>query len=206
METQKLIVSNLTLQAQAPHPSQIPKNCTMKYWNFFDPVPEEMTGRYDIIHTRLLVLAIEPSQLPSILSSLSKMLKPGGYLQWDELDVVNMGVKKIDTAVPSPALDELVTISRGNGRYDWTLDIPKAMEESGFADVKCEFVGDLPELVRPMGEMHLMTMEEIGVGFAKRGQHEMAAKLYQAIEDAGKEATLGATLYFPRIVCVGRLA
>jgi hypothetical protein len=50
------------LYAQAPHASLIPKNCTIKYWNFFDGVTEEMTGRYDLVHIRLLVLVIEQSQ------------------------------------------------------------------------------------------------------------------------------------------------
>jgi hypothetical protein len=165
-----------------------------------------MTGRYDFVHVRLLVLAIEQSQLPLILRSILKMLKPGGYLQWDELDLVNMGVKKVDSTVPSPALDELVTLSKANGRYNWTLEIKKVMEVEGFQDVSLDLIGDPPELVRPLNELHLMSMEEIGVSFARRGQNEMASKLYQLIKDAYQEANLGATLYFPRVVCVGRSA
>jgi hypothetical protein len=165
-----------------------------------------MTGRYDFVHIRLLVLAIEQSQLPLILRSVLKMLKPGGYLQWDELDLVNMGVKKVDSTVPTPALDELVTMSKANGRYNWTLEIKKKMEEEGFQEVSLDLIGDPPELVRPFNELHLMSMEEIGVSFARRGQNEMASKLYQLIKDAYQEATLGATLYFPRVICVGHSA
>jgi len=132
------------------------------------------------------------------------MLKPGGYLQWDELDLVNIGVEKVDSTVPSPALDEMVIISKANGRYDWTLDIKKVMEEEGFQDVSSDPIGNPPELVRPFNELHLMSMEEIGRSFARRGQHEMASKLYQLIEDAYQEATSGATLNFPRVVYIGR--
>jgi hypothetical protein len=147
------------------------------------------------------------AKLSLILRNVLKMLKPGGYLQWDELDVVNMGVKKVDSAVPSPALDELVTVSKANGRrYDWTLEIKKAMEEEGFEDPSLDLIRDPPELVRPFNELHLMSMEEIGVGFLRRGQHEMASKLYQLVKEAYQEATLGATFYFPRVVCVGRSA
>jgi hypothetical protein len=134
------------------------------------------------------------------------MLKPGGYLQWDELDLVNIGVKKVDSTVPSPALDELVRLSKANGRYNWTLEIKKVMEVEGFQDVSLDLIGDPPELVRPFNELHLMSMEEIGVSFARRGQNEIASKLYQLIKDAYQEANLGATLYFPRVVCVGRAA
>ena len=165
-----------------------------------------MTGRYDFIHIRLLVLAIEQIQVPLILRSVLKMLKPGGYLQWDDLDVMNMGVKKVDSTVPSPALDELVMMSNPNGRYNWTVEIKKVMEEEGFQNVSLDLIGDPPELVRPFNELHLMSMEEIGVSFARRGKNEMASKLYQLIKDAYQEASLGATLYFPRVVCVGRSA
>jgi hypothetical protein len=90
------------------------------------------------------------------------MLKPGRYLQWDELDLVNMGVKKVDSTVPSPALDELVTMSKANGRYNWTLEIKKVMEEEGFRDVSLDLIGDPPELVRPFNELHLMSKRRLG--------------------------------------------
>jgi len=190
--------------AQVPNASLIPKNCSIKYWNFLEDLPEEMIGRYDFVHIRLLVLAIEQSQLPLVLRKILKMLKPSGYLQWDELDVKNVCVKKVDPTVPSPALDQLVTISRSNGRYDWTLEMKNVMEEEGFQDTSLELIGDPPELVRPMNDLHLMSMEEIGVGFARRGQLEMASKLYQLIKDSYQEASLGTTLCFPRLVAVGR--
>jgi len=191
--------------AQAPDPSNIPKNCTMKHWNFFEDLPQEMEGRYDFVHIRLLVLAIEEDKLPSIIQKLQKMLKPNGYLQWDELDLVHMRVKKISPDIPSPALDQLVTLSKAGGRYDWTFKIKEVMEKEGFKDVSLELVGDPPELVRPMNELHLMSMEEIAVGFLKRGQLEMGNRIYGLIKEAYVEATKGATLYFPRIVCVGHI-
>lgn len=43
-----------------------------------------------------------------------------------------MGVKKVDSVLQSPALDELVTMSKANGRYNWTLEIKKEIKEEGF--------------------------------------------------------------------------
>jgi len=56
------------------------------------------------------------------------------------------------------------------------------MEEEVFQDVSLNLIGDPPELVRPFNELHLTSMEEIGMGFARRGQHEMASKLYRLWE------------------------
>jgi hypothetical protein len=54
---------------------------------------------------RLVVLVLEDPR--EFLGKLFRMLKPGGYLQWDELDCVNMCVKKVDPLVEAPALEQL---------------------------------------------------------------------------------------------------
>lgn len=60
------------------------------------------------------------------------MLKPGGYLQWDELDGVNMDVKNVDPNLQAPALDQLRQSSWAKGRYDWTTQLPQFFTEEGF--------------------------------------------------------------------------
>lgn len=41
-----------------------------------------------------------------IIQNLLKLLKPGGYLQWDELDCIKI-VKKIDALLSAPALEKI---------------------------------------------------------------------------------------------------
>jgi chemotaxis methyl-accepting protein methylase len=63
--------------------------------DLLEDVPNEFLGRFDLVHVILLVMVLNESNTPSIVQKLMKMLKPGGYLQWDELDGVNMHMKKV---------------------------------------------------------------------------------------------------------------
>lgn len=132
------------------------------------------------------------------------MLKPGGYLQWDELDCVNMHVKTIDPSVEAPALEQLRKMSWANGRYDWTLDLPKFMAEEGFQEVRIEHFGDRDELVRSFNEQHLLTMEEFGLSLMRMRNEAAAETFFEVIRKAYRESIEGSALCIPRIVCVGR--
>ncbi|KAJ5762328.1 uncharacterized protein N7511_005710 [Penicillium nucicola] len=50
------------------------------------PFPKEHWNRYDLVHVRLLVAAIDEVDYMTAISNLSAILKPGGYLQWEEID------------------------------------------------------------------------------------------------------------------------
>ncbi|KAJ5672227.1 hypothetical protein N7507_001354 [Penicillium longicatenatum] len=50
------------------------------------PFPEEHLGRYDLVHVRLLVAAIDESDYKLAIANINAILKPGGYLQWEEID------------------------------------------------------------------------------------------------------------------------
>ena len=139
-----------------------------------------------------------------VIKNLLNLLKPGGYLQWDELDCVNMCVKKADSATPAPALEQLREMSYANGRYNWTLKLPKFVTEQGFQDVKIGYFGDPDELVRAFNEQHLLTMEMFAWTLVKAGKKEAAEKFFQLIRDGYEESTKGAALCIPRIVCTAR--
>ncbi|GAB1311029.1 Methyltransferase domain-containing protein [Madurella fahalii] len=189
---------------QAPHPKWLPRNVKMRYWNVFDDVPEDLVGKYDYVHTRLLLLVVESKNPSPIIRNLRKLLKPGGYLQWDELDTVNMTVKKVDPSQQTPALDQLRDWSWADGRHDWTVKLPQFMTEEGFEDAKAYFFGDPPELARAFNEQHLLTAEEFAEGLAKLGKQEAASRYFKLVADAYDESVAGAALCVPRVVCVAR--
>ena len=66
---------------QAPPQQWLPSNATLRYWNIFEDVPDDPIGKYDFVNFRLLVLVIEGGDPRSVLQTLLKMLKPGGFLQ-----------------------------------------------------------------------------------------------------------------------------
>ncbi|RAL02552.1 class I SAM-dependent methyltransferase [Aspergillus ibericus CBS 121593] len=50
------------------------------------PFPKEHWNRYDLVHVRLLVAALEESDYRAAITNIYNILKPGGYLQWEEID------------------------------------------------------------------------------------------------------------------------
>ncbi|KAJ5301051.1 uncharacterized protein N7443_006053 [Penicillium atrosanguineum] len=51
------------------------------------PFPAQHLNRYDLVHVRLLVGAIQASDFEVIVANLMKLLRPQGYLQWTEIDI-----------------------------------------------------------------------------------------------------------------------
>ena len=186
---------------QAPSKQSLPANVTLRQWNIFEDVPSDLVGKYDFIHVRLLILVIKNSDPRSVIRNLLKLLKPRGYIQWDELDCVNMCVRKDDVTVNAPALDELRKLCHSNGKYDWSIQIAEFLTKEGFEDAKLEYFGDSKEIARAFNDQHMLTMDEFAIMMAKTGQSEMARNIYQLIGDACREATKGATLCIPRVVC-----
>jgi len=48
--------------------------------------PPEYRGRFDVVHVRLLVVAVKEREIAGAVKNLIELLKPGGYLQWEEFN------------------------------------------------------------------------------------------------------------------------
>ncbi|KAF7949173.1 hypothetical protein EAE96_008341 [Botrytis aclada] len=190
---------------QAPNEKWLPGNTEVKKWDIFEDVPGEREGTFDFVHVRLLVLVLEgESQISEFVGKMMRMLKPGGYLQWDELDCVNMHVKTSSSSVQAPALQQIRTKSWANGRYDWTLQIGSFLKDAGFEEIDVQNFGDEDRLVRAFNEQHLLTMEEFADSLMRIGKEDVAEMWWGLIERGEREAEEGNALCIPRVVCRGK--
>ena len=58
-----------------PGPHLLPRRTTLRKWDFFDPVPAEWLGKFDIVHVRLIVAAFRDAKRPEpVLEKLVSML------------------------------------------------------------------------------------------------------------------------------------
>ncbi|KAI4263130.1 MAG: hypothetical protein L6R42_001714 [Xanthoria sp. 1 TBL-2021] len=71
---------------QCPPPKWLPHNVKGREWEIYTELTPELQGLYDVVHIRLLLLVIRDNDPRPILKNALRMLKKGGYLQWDELD------------------------------------------------------------------------------------------------------------------------
>ncbi|KAI0842423.1 hypothetical protein F5Y06DRAFT_127382 [Hypoxylon sp. FL0890] len=73
-----------------PPPGELPANVTLTVLDIKQPIPQELHGKYDLVHVRMLVAGMLPNDWAPAVQNLSLMLKPGGFLQWEEGDFVTL--------------------------------------------------------------------------------------------------------------------
>lgn len=71
--------------AQFPSKMTWPSNVRLELGDLFLPVPAKYQQYFDIVHVRLIVAAIYIMDKDVLLKNILSMIKPGGYIQWDEL-------------------------------------------------------------------------------------------------------------------------
>lgn len=67
-----------------PAPDTLPPNVQLAHMDVKHPPPVEQQGQFDLVHVRLLVVAMTEADWPLVVRNLKMLLKPGGALQWEE--------------------------------------------------------------------------------------------------------------------------
>ncbi|KAJ5371869.1 hypothetical protein N7517_003875 [Penicillium concentricum] len=189
--------------SNTPPTQWLPKRLILHEWNLFDPVPEHLVGTYDIVHLRLLILVVQNSDPVPIIQNVARLLKPGGYIQWDDLNYPDTHVAKADPELATPAFDRLLKFVYSNGRHDWVLDLPTLLEQNGFESPRLDHFRDRMELANANGEQHLVTMEEFAKSLEKESVDD-AENIRLLLKDLSVEAVHGVALAMPRVVTVAR--
>lgn len=101
--------------------------------NSVTSLPTAWTGRFDFVHQRLLLAALQSSEWPRALSEMYRVLAPGGWIQLGEAGQWHAGPTDARLASLVRALFE----SRGL-LLDIAVDLPKLVEEAGFESIKIE--------------------------------------------------------------------
>ena len=84
-----------------PLKENIPDNVGLEVLDAFADTPQHLVARYDIVHIRAFAAVVKHGDPGPLLRNLIKMLKPGGYLQWDEFDPGNFR-----SFSPSPSIEK----------------------------------------------------------------------------------------------------
>ncbi|EME39323.1 hypothetical protein DOTSEDRAFT_83111 [Dothistroma septosporum NZE10] len=92
---------------QAPPKEWCPSNVTFNQLDVFAPVPAHMQGRYDVVNIRLFLCVLQSGNPMPLLHNLLELLKPGGYLQWQEYDPSTDKIVLADPSASAPKLRAL---------------------------------------------------------------------------------------------------
>lgn len=186
--------------AKAPHESWMPANVSLRVWNILEEIPDDLLGNFDFIHVRLAVLVIRNSDPQPLLQRIMKLLKPGGYLQWDELNYAGITVETTNTLAKIHALDRFRDMIVSRVRSDWTVKLAEFAKHEGFEDTNIDHFDGKKETTGPhKTTSYFMTIDE----FASRLEED-GTKMKEIIQDARQEIYEGGAIFMPKIICVAR--
>lgn len=98
-------------------------NVTFKQLDIFDPIPEHLVGRYDVVCIRHFICVIQSGDPNTLLSQLLKLIKSGGYLQWQEFDLSTNTIRLADPSMKAPKLQTYMESIKGpenlQGQVSW---------------------------------------------------------------------------------------
>ncbi|KAL9582653.1 MAG: hypothetical protein Q9212_003175 [Teloschistes hypoglaucus] len=73
-------------QQQFPPADSLPPHIKFVVHDAVEIFPPEYHQRFDLVNVRLVSYAIKGSDLDTVVRNITQLLKPGGYLQWQETD------------------------------------------------------------------------------------------------------------------------
>ncbi|KAL8727029.1 MAG: hypothetical protein Q9166_006327 [cf. Caloplaca sp. 2 TL-2023] len=71
---------------QFPPTQSLPPHVKLVVHDMVEPFPAEYHERFDLVNVRLVSYAIKGSNLDRVVRNVIQLLRPGGYLQWQETD------------------------------------------------------------------------------------------------------------------------
>ncbi|KAI0205454.1 S-adenosyl-L-methionine-dependent methyltransferase [Astrocystis sublimbata] len=136
--------------ALCPDAGSLPLNLEFKSMDVKREVPPELRGKYDLVHVRLLAAAMLPDEWEPVVSNIAQLLKPGGYIQWEECDWA--GVKHLRgnmySSVNSAQLMGRAFRDGMRDRFEHGWDtLPQDMRAAGLCSVESDIISSdrLPE-------------------------------------------------------------
>ena len=199
----KVTASDISL-AQAPPSEWLPQGLELREWDIYNTlIPEDWVGQFDAVHIRLALLVIRNNDAQSILERAWRMLKPGGWMQWDELDpegastivAENAGMEEEDVK----RFQRMQELTAFEG-LKWVRRLEGAFESAGFDSVGREVFDGEKSAAGFYQSMQFLVMEEEGM---KRGE-EAREKVARDIEWGVQTSTKGIARVVPKVVVWGR--
>ena len=189
---------------QAPPAVWLPPNVSMRSWDVYDPPPQELIGTYDMVHIRLLGIVVRNNDTAPIVKNLALLLKPHGWLQWDEMDISDSYIVHIaGEGGKTKAVQQMDNLMKGHGAPTWILKLPSTMMEEGrFEEAKMHRVKPERSLLKFHTDMVLGSWVEIASNQAEGSERKK--EFEQLVMDVNAETRQGAAQGVAKVICVGR--
>ncbi|ESZ91011.1 hypothetical protein SBOR_8615 [Sclerotinia borealis F-4128] len=206
--------------AQYPPSELLPPNLTLQTLDIFKPIPHAWRGQYDVIHIALLCLVIRDGDPRSVLDNLLTLLKPGGYIQWKEVDFSMMHITSYNPGISTCELSKLkqwiyeVPLKKYPD-FDWIRHLSTIFHERDLTILSEQIVIPEAEITYAWNWMHMDGIQElitvhvnananIAAGGSREREGERERELLELHRRAKEEVRGGACLVMALVNVVGR--
>lgn len=116
----------------------------IKLWNLdvlATPLTAELRGAFDVVHIRAFVSIIRNHDLGPLLGAVRELLKPGGWLQWEETRADNFVATSPSSDVSKEACESIIRIMEAGGKasgfdFSWLGSLDEHIARHGFDKVQ----------------------------------------------------------------------
>ncbi|KAI1150470.1 S-adenosyl-L-methionine-dependent methyltransferase [Nemania diffusa] len=156
-----------------PAQAFLPPSVSLKKLNILSkPLPEEFVGAYDVVHVRAFVSIILHGETTPLLSTALAMLKPGGWIQWEELNprfLIEPATPDLETTTCELLKETLRASGEPLGlKYDFLAELDQHLIKNGFQGVSMITSLKRKEDYRAWTDDFLMILEECTFYFPPR--------------------------------------
>ncbi|KAE8152436.1 hypothetical protein BDV25DRAFT_151132 [Aspergillus avenaceus] len=120
--------------ASFPPPSTLPQNVKLDLLNALSEPPESLRGVYDVVHVRLWCFVIRGNDPDALVRTVGYLLKPGEYIQWEDV------CRDAELVQPGPTQTFENAYTRFLQRYDinmeWVRHVPERLRDAGFEVIR----------------------------------------------------------------------
>ncbi|KAE8154228.1 hypothetical protein BDV25DRAFT_126700 [Aspergillus avenaceus] len=186
----------------APLPSMLPENMSLRTWDIKTAVPEDLVGVYDIVNVRFFAFVVQDDEMEGVILNLEKLLKPGGHIQWTDIDIGSVRLEKTHPDTPADNQMKLLNLFKGSDtrlQPSWVPRLPGLFATCGLAEIVTDRRDAAPYLALPMHECGLLATEVMTR--SREGGDEAFRRTLGA---AAKETRDGSWLAMTRYTVVGR--
>ncbi|KAJ5649624.1 uncharacterized protein N7484_003347 [Penicillium longicatenatum] len=188
--------------AHFPSPEYWASNVKFDHLDALSDVPESLIGQFDVVHLRMLAFIIRENDPIPLIKNAAKLLKPGGYLQWEDARFGSSVVKGDAAIQVRQMIDRMSNASNHNFQWLDELDQHVKRAEADLDVVHCQYKSWSTQLIPLCMDTFLAALENSSAALHRLKQVAPFApssdELMNALETLHKEIRTpdGSQLYW----------
>ncbi|KAJ5850296.1 hypothetical protein N7455_010152 [Penicillium solitum] len=156
--------------SQYPSKELWPRNVTLGLLDSLVDPPSSLYGQYDVVHLRMWASILRGNDISLLSRHVKHLLKPGGYLQWEDADLVHQYIKGAKAEEFERNINKI--FKKVNLDYSWVSNLPSHLQQN-FNILKSEIGRFQPDLVQLCTNTYLMALGEILHGIKRSLARDM---------------------------------